>query len=68
MQILVKCKCTDGEAKVPVRDREDNEDIRDYMTCVQLQLGVWHSIRGCPETEMEYIKIPLVADKPIGVS
>lgn len=68
MRLVLKCKCTDGEIGLSVRDRGDGEDIRHYMDYVQLEVALWHQHRGCGETKLEYLKIPVTADKPIGVS
>ncbi len=68
MRVLLKCKCTDGEVAHSVRDRNEGEDIRDYMEHVQNEIGRWHQFRQCDETALEYLKMPLADDKPIGVS
>lgn len=57
--LLLKCKCTDGEIKFQVRERGDEEDISDWMDHVTAQVGVWHAARGCQESQLEYMKIPL---------
>lgn len=67
IECKVKCKCTDGEIMLPMRERLDSEDIRDYMGYIQNKIGAWHSKRMCSETKLEYLKIPLEEDKPIGV-
>lgn len=66
MKILLKCKCTDGEVGLDVRERFDDEDIRDYMAYVTEQIGAWHMFRRCSETSLEYMKMPVSEDKPIG--
>ena len=68
MRLLLKCKCTDGEVGLSVRDRNEGEDIRDYMEHVQLEVGLWHQKRGCAETKLEYLKMPIAEGKQIGVS
>lgn len=68
MKVLLKCKCTDGEVGLDVRDRNEGEHILDYMNHVQGEVGHWHQFRQCSETKLEYLKMPLTEDKPIGVS
>jgi hypothetical protein len=63
IDVLLKCKCTDGEMTLTVREREDDEDIRDYMEYIQRTIGAWHSVRQCDEVALEYLKIP-IADRP----
>lgn len=62
IELSLKCKCTDDEVKLFVRERGEDEDISDWMKFVQGQVGEWHRGRGCPEVKLEYMKIPL-ADK-----
>lgn len=57
--LQLRCKCTDGEVEFQVREREDEEDIRDWMEHVVEKISEWHAARGCPETNLEYMKIPL---------
>jgi len=57
MRLAMKCKCTDGEVGLSVRDRYEDEDIRDYMKQIQLEVGLWHQKRGCAETKLEYLKV-----------
>lgn len=64
--LRLKCKCTDGEVMLAVRERHDGEDIRDYMEHVKGRVGIWHQNRGCPETHLVYMKMPLAAGKSIG--
>lgn len=68
MKVLLKCKCTDGEVGLDLRDRNEGEDIRDYMEHVQGEVGRWHQFRGCPATTLEYLKMPVVEGKGIGES
>lgn len=68
MEVMIKCKCTDGEIKFPVRDRKPEEDILDYMEHVQTRIGSWHMLRGCSETALEYLKMPIAEGKGIGES
>ena len=68
MHLQLKCKCTDGEVGLAVRNRNEGEDIRDYMEYVQLEVGIWHKSRGCRETALEYLKIPIADGKGIGES
>jgi len=67
IEIKLKCKCTDGEVGLVVRERSESEDIADYMEYIQGKIGIWHQSRGCLETKLEYLKFPLSEDKPIGV-
>ena len=64
IELRLKYKCTDGEAKLSVREREDEEDIRDYMEYVERQIGAWHVLRSCSETKLEYL--PARDDARIG--
>lgn len=66
MQVLLKCKCTDGEVKHSIRNRNEGEDIRDYMEYVQLEVGLWHQQRQCSATALEYMKMPIADGKGIG--
>lgn len=68
MKVLLKCKCTDGEIGFDVRDRNEGEDILNYMEHVQGEIGRWHQFRQCDQTALEYLKMPLTEDRPIGVS
>ncbi len=68
MQLILKCKCTDGEVTISIRDRREYEDILEYMEHVQNMVGDWHQVRRCAETKLEYLKMQLVDGKPIGVS
>lgn len=68
MKALLKCKCTDGEVSLDMRDRDTYEDIRDYMQYVQVQVSKWHRDRGCTATSLEYMKLPVTEGKPLGVS
>ena len=68
MKVLIKCKCTDGEIGFDVRDRNEGENIIDYMKQVQRELGTWHQFRRCSETALEYMKMPLADGKAIGES
>ena len=45
-----------------------NEDVVDYMEYIKYMIGAWHSKRNCPETTLEYMKLPVSNDKPIGMS
>lgn len=63
----LKCKCTDGEVSFEVRERMEGEDIIHYMEALQIVVGQWHEKRGCPETALEYLKMPTEDGKPIGV-
>lgn len=65
--VKLKCACTDGEVELQLRERNEDEDIRDYMEYVQLELGLWHQHRGCPRTSLEYMKMPVAENKPLGV-
>lgn len=67
MHLQLKCKCTDGEVGLAVRDRGDGEDIASYMEYIQLEVGLWHQQRGCSATALEYLKMPVADGKPIGV-
>ncbi len=67
IDIKLKCKCTDGEVTLLVRERFENEEVLDYMEYIQYVINVWHSSRGCSETTLEYVKLPISEDKPIGV-
>lgn len=68
MKVLIKCKCTDGEVEFSLRDRRPEEDIRDYMEHIQIKLSEWHTLRHCPEPALEYLKMPMIEGKGIGVS
>lgn len=69
IECKLRCKCTDGEVTLRVRDRKKEEDIRDYMEHIQEEIGFWHMSRGCPETNLEYLKIPVPNEtKGIGFS
>lgn len=68
MLCRIKCKCTDGEIDFKVRDRGEGEDISDYMQHIQTELGKWHRRRMCSERALEYLKMPITDEKPIGVS
>jgi len=48
-----------------VRDRFENEDVIDYMEYIQYVINVWHSGRGCPETVLEYVKLPVSEDNGV---
>ena len=65
IEIRLKCKCTDGETAIQVRERFENEDITDYMEYIQYVINVWHSDRGCPETTLEYVKLPISEDNGV---
>lgn len=66
IEVKLKCKCTDGEVAMWIRSRNAEEDIRDYMQEVTRQVGLWHAQRDCPETKLEYLKLPIVEGKGIG--
>jgi len=68
MKVLLKCKCTDGEIAHSVRDRNEGEDIANYMQYVQLEIGYWHQYRQCSATTLEYLKMPIADGKGIGES
>jgi hypothetical protein len=66
MRILLKCKCTDGEVGLEVRDREEGEDIAKWMDAVTERVSAWHLLRACSEPSLEYLKVPLSDGKPLG--
>jgi hypothetical protein len=59
--VKLKCRCTDSEVELHIRERRDDEDILNYMKFVERQIGVWHADRECTETRLEYVKIPVSA-------
>lgn len=59
VELKLKCRCTDGEASLSVRKREEAEDILAWMDYVREEVGRWHSIRQCSEAELEYLKVPI---------
>lgn len=63
IEVILKCQCADGEAKLLVRERGEDEDILDWMEHVKAQVGDWHRERECPSSELEYMKIP-IPDRP----
>jgi hypothetical protein len=40
----------------------------DYIEFLQLELSEWHAPRGCPSSQLDYMKIPVVEGKPLGQS
>lgn len=66
MEVKLKCKCTDGEIALQVPQRNEDEDIADYMHRLQVFLGNWHSNRQCTEAALEYLKMPIIEGKGIG--
>lgn len=67
IEVILKCRCTDGEVKLQVRERAEGEDILVWMEHVTARVGAWHSIRLCSETKLEYMKIPLAGRPDAGI-
>lgn len=68
IEIKYKCKCCD-ERVVHVPPRLPGEDIADWMNLVvQAALYLDHRTRSpqCTETTMEYAKIPMTENQPLG--
>lgn len=69
IEISYKCKCMSAEAKVSVIPRDPKRDVVEWMqTIVQPTLGYDHKTRspGCTRPAMEYAKIPIDKDLPVG--
>lgn len=68
MNIFYKCKCMKSEATLEVADRREDEQIEDWMQHVQMAISVDHRKRNalCTADKMEYAKIPVEKDLPIG--
>lgn len=63
-----KCVCMKTEASFIMRERRPDEDIRAYMEVVRRALGDDHIKRSplCRAGAVEYLKMPLSENKPIG--
>lgn len=67
IDLKLKCKCTFGEETLSVRERFADEDICAYMNFIQQMVAEWHSSRLCSAPALQYLKIPVDDNSPIGV-
>lgn len=68
--IQYKCLCMVNEVDLTIRERLPDEDVRHYVgEYLGLMISADHQTRSplCTQTIMEYCKIPVDDDKPIGV-
>lgn len=69
IELAYKCSCMQDEQQFFVRERNDDEDIVDYMeTVVRPALGIHHTKVSplCQSPTVEYLKLPISDDKPLG--
>lgn len=69
IELRYKCYCSPEERVLAVREREPGEDIRRWMKQIAVpQLTADHRKRSplCQSAAMEYMKIPMDEDAPIG--
>jgi hypothetical protein len=66
-QIVIRywCKCVE-DAHVKVEERQDGEQIGDWMKKVTLALVADHRTRGCEERSLAKVMIPTQPGEPIG--
>jgi hypothetical protein len=68
IEVLYSCPCFEGEAKVKVPERRDNQDVADWVgNTLGLFLTHDHKQRSprCTRTTMAHVKIPMgLADGP----
>lgn len=64
--IIFKCKCMAAEATVQVRNRNEHEDVADWMELVQSTISNAHRKTSplCMSATMEYAKIPMPENAP----
>lgn len=61
MEIRYKCRCMAKEVAIEVNDREEGQDVVDWMKGeVQVEVSLDHGTKAplCREPKMEYVKIP----------
>lgn len=61
MDVRYKCRCMANEVTIDVHDREEGEDVVDWMKgCVVVEVSLDHGNRSplCQERKMEYVKLP----------
>jgi hypothetical protein len=69
IEIHYKCHCMPSEVSLLVRERTAEESVVEWMESVaRPALGVDHATRSplCMSSKMEYLKIPVDDDTPIG--
>jgi hypothetical protein len=71
VEFLYKCSCMPRERAFYVRERLPNESIIDFMDkAVRPALSIDHRSRSplCAATRLEYLKMPVDENKPIGAA
>lgn len=68
MIIQYKCTCMPTEVDLRVPERKTGEDIKSFMDNMSVAISKDHSTRSplCTRTTMEYAKVPMDDNKPIG--
>lgn len=67
IELRYKCRCMDAEASIQVPERQEAEDIIQWMNLVvQAAIYLDHRRRSpsCKTTEMEYAKLPMPENAP----
>lgn len=68
MDVIYKCSCMNKETTINVPNRREGVDILEWMEIVQICMGFDHRSLSphCRAGKVEYAKIPIDENMPIG--
>lgn len=70
LKVFYKCSCMQDEGSFQMQERGPRESIQVFMVRLTEQLSIDHRMRNaaCRAVKVEYVKIPVAADKNVGQS